>query len=466
VSDERPVGEDRDTIAAIATPAGIGGISIVRLSGADALSIGSRIVRLRRRRRLPAGRGWSLALGEAVDPSTGEAMGQVIVLVMRAPSSYTGEDVLEIQCYGGRLVTEKILGLALQCGARPAEAGEFTRRAFLSGRISLEQAEAVLDLVNAPSEASLAEAGRRLKGELGSRIRDWEERLFRLLAYLQGAADFPEDVESGLPQAVKELEAVRDEVRGLLARAPLGLALAGGIEVCLVGRPNAGKSSLFNALLRQDRAIVTEVPGTTRDVLRERTEWSGLPVVLLDTAGLRETLEVVEAMGVERARSAAAEAEVIVYLVDDTVGFTEEDARWISRWRDRKLLVVVSKVDVGAGRARPRDIEGLGLPLSRQVRVSCVTGEGLEQVEEIVAAWFSRGGAVEGAVPGSARQVDCLRRAEGSVSQALAQAGAGWTEDVLVLCVEEAARALAELTGKRVSEEALNQVFSRFCVGK
>jgi tRNA modification GTPase len=453
-----------DTIAAISTPPGTGGVSVVRLSGPCALEIGDRIMRLRRGRTLSGLPGWSVALGDVIDPDDGTPVDEAIAVVMRGPRSYTGEDVVEIQCHGGRLVTEKILALALANGAGAAGAGEFTRRAFLSGRITLEEAEAVLDLVNAPSERSLREAGRRLKGELGFKIRAWELRLFGVLAALQGGADFPEDIGDQMAGAMKDLKVLHEEARDLLKRAPLGLALACGIEVCLVGRPNSGKSSLFNALLGQDRAIVTVVPGTTRDVLREKTEWAGLPVVLLDTAGLRETSEVVEAIGVERATMAAAEAGVILYVVDDTVGLAEEDGDWISRWEDRKLLVVVTKVDLGAGQVIPSEVERLSG--GNWLRTSSITGEGLEQVKEQVTGWFSRGGLLEGAVPGSARQVDCLRRAVKAMEQAIGQSEDGWTEDVVVLSLEEAARSFAELTGKNVSEATLEQVFSKFCVGK
>lgn len=456
--------EREDTIAAIATPPGTGGVSIVRISGTDALAVGDTFIRLRRGGTLSALRGWSVALGEAVESDSGRTVDEVIAVVMRAPRSYTCEDVVEVQCHGGRLVTEKVLDMALRGGARPAGPGEFTRRAFLSGRITLDQAESVLDLIDAPSSTSLLEAGRRLTGELGSRIRDWDKRVLGALAALQAGVDFPEDVDDQSAEAAGEVEAVGSEIRDLLSQAPLGLALTTGIEVCLVGGPNAGKSSLFNALLGQERAIVTEVPGTTRDVLRERTEWGGLPVALLDTAGLRETCEVVEAIGVERARSAASAAEVILYVVDDTAGLTAEDRSWLSRWGERRLLVAVNKVDACAHLVSEEEINEI--THGNWIRVSALTGEGLEQVKERIAAWFSHGGYPEGAIPGSARQVDCLRRAEEAISIALAHMAEGWTEDVVVLSLEDAARAFAELTGKNVSEETLDQVFSRFCVGK
>lgn len=456
-------GEPEDTIAAIATPLGTGGIAIIRVSGKRALEVAGGFIRLRQAGRPSELRSWSAALGVAVDPQTGREVDEVIALVMRGPRSYTGEDVMEVQCHGGRLVAEKILSLALSCGARPACPGEFTRRAYLCGRITLDQAEAILDLVEAPSEASLLEAGRRLKGELGQLIRAWEGRVLGALAALLAAADFPEDVGDQSSDAFRELAAVRSEIGDLLARSPLGLALASGIEVCLVGRPNVGKSSLFNALLGRDRAIVTEVPGTTRDVLRERTEWSSLPIILLDTAGLRDTSEVVEAIGVDRAREAASGSEVILYVMDDSAPLSAEDLSWIALWRGRRLIVVVNKADLGAGlvsEAQLRELVG-----DNWVKVSTVTKEGLERLREAVVGWFAESHP-EGALPGSARQVDCLRRAEAALSTALGTQAEGWTEDVVVLGVESAAAALAELTGKRVSDEALDQVLSRFCVGK
>ena len=453
-----------DTIAAIATPPGTGGISIVRISGAGALAVGDKIIRLRNGRAVSRVRSWSLSLGDVTDPDTGEVVDEAVAVVMRAPRSYTGEDVLEIQCHGGRLVTEKVLELVLANGARPAGPGEFTRRAYLSGRITLEEAEAVLDLINAPSEASLREAGQRLRGELGSMVRAWEGRLYEVLAVLQGGEDFPEDVSDVTEKAMEDLRSLHGEIQAVLSRAPLGMALVSGIEVCLVGRPNAGKSSIFNALLGQERAIVTDVPGTTRDVLRERTLWGGLPVVLLDTAGLRQTHEIVEAIGVEKAESAASEAEVILYVVDDTVGLSPEDREWISRWRGRKLLVLVNKCDLGVGRVSADDIrEFLG---ADWLRVSGVTGQGVERIKERVCSWFAEGGLPESALPGPARQVDCLRRASEAIGTALRDRQGGWTEDVMVMSLEEAAKTLSEISGKNVPEEVLDQVFSKFCVGK
>ncbi len=455
-----------ETIGAIATPMGTGGIAICRLSGKESLDICDQMVRLRSGKRVKHMPTWSMGLGDILDPVTGVVLDEGIVLVMKGPRSYTGEDVVEMQCHGGMLVAQKVLSVAYHLGAKPAEPGEFTKRAFLNGRITLDEAEAVLDVVTSASEASLYHAGRRLKGEFGALVETWESLLVDVLALLEGPIDFPEsiDLEGERERARGILEGLAEEVGGTLDRAPLGLALSGGVDVCLVGRPNVGKSSLFNALLSRDRAIVTDVPGTTRDVISERTEWYGLPIVLLDTAGLRPTQEVVEAMGVERAKSAAQEANVVLYILDDTEEVSDEDLAWIDSWTDRFCIAVVTKADLGQNKIDIRLLEEkLG---SRWVKVSSVTKEGIEDLKEMVQGIFTSLADPEAILPGSARQVDCLRRAYGHVNEALEYMAEGWTDDVIVLCVEQGAEALMELTGKKVSDATLDRIFSQFCVGK
>lgn len=454
-----------DTIAAIATPPGTGGISIVRVSGPDAVAVAGRTVKLKSGAALTSLRPWTVRLASVVGRD-GTVIDEALVLVMKAPRSYTGEDLVEVQCHGGSLVSQKVLATLLEGGARHGEPGEFTRRAFLNQRITLEEAEAVLDVVQAPTEYALSQAGRRLRGELGDRVRRWEARLYAALAALQAGLDFPEDVDHASSPMLEEMAGVHKEISDLLDRAPLGLALTSGIEVCLVGPPNAGKSSLFNALLAAERAIVTEVPGTTRDVLRERTEWNGLPVLLLDTAGLRETSDVVETIGVEKAEQAASESEVIVYVVDSTVGLAGDDKDWIQKWlrQGRKVLLVATKIDARPTKVVESELEAVSGGCF--VPASAKTGAGLEEIKKRVTGWFSRGDDLHLLSPGSARQVDCLRRACSSLGEALSRHAEGWTEDVVVICLEESLKALAELTGKNVGEETLEQVFSRFCVGK
>ena len=453
-----------DTIGAIASPKGVGGISVVRLSGKGALSIAGKMIRFKKQKGISSLKTWSMALADVVDKQSGRVIDESLVLVMKGPKSYTGEDVVEIQCHGGPLVAEKVLSLAFQEGARPAMPGEFTKRAFMNGRMSLEEAEAVLDIISSSSEEALAQAGRRLKGELGSMVQEWEKQLVDLLALLQGAIDFPETIEKDASQVVLSLGELKSSIGDVLERAPLGLALTQGVEVCLVGRPNVGKSSLFNALLARERAIVTPIPGTTRDVLKEPSQWYGLPVVLLDTAGLRKTEEVVEALGVERAQAAADESNVILYVLDDTQGVAEEDVYWLNKWRHRRCLAVVTKTDLQKSQI---DLERLEYFCpDRWVRVSGVTGFGVEGLKKKVEAMFSAPGDPEALAPGSARQVDCLKRAFLGIEKALSDLQEGWTDDVIVLALEEAAGALMELTGKKVTGETLDRIFSRFCVGK
>ena len=456
---------DTETIGAIASPMGTGGIAIVRLSGGNSVSIADKMIRLRRRGgTLDSMASWSMALADIVDTDAGTTIDEAVVLLMKGPRSYTGEDVVEIQCHGGMLVAEKVMNIAFRLGVRAAMPGEFTRRAFLNGRITLDEAEAVLDVINSASEASLSQAGRRLKGELGAMVERWESLIIDILALLQGSMDFPENIESEHSRIEALLTELSRDIGAVLAKAPLGLALSGGVEVCLVGRPNVGKSSLFNALLSRERAIVTDIPGTTRDVLSERTQWYGLPVVLLDTAGLRQTREVVEAMGVERAKSAAQESNVILYVLDDTEGILEEDREWLTRWQDRYCVAVVTKGDLGKGKIDAGELDHVSR--GDWVRVSSVTGEGLEELKKRVQYMFTSLGDPEVLAPGSARQVDCLERALNGIRRALDDLSLGWTDDVVVLSLEEAARALMELTGKVVSNETLDRIFSRFCVGK
>lgn len=462
MKDEFVVGTNTDTVAAIATPAGLGGIAIVRISGEQALQIASRLLRLRFGKSLKSKKSWSALLADVVDPETGNTVDEAVVIVMKAPHSYTKEDVVEIQCHGGNVVAQKVLSLVLSRGARHALPGEFTMRAFLSGRITLDEAEAVLDVINAQTENALGQAGRRLKGALGTKVEGYDQRLKIALASLEASIDYPEDVDDVTQCLVDSLEELVDEIQLLLDSAPLGLALSSGIEVCLVGQPNAGKSALFNGLLAQDRAIVTDVPGTTRDVLREKTEWDGVPIVLLDTAGLRETHEIVEAIGVKRAESAAQSAEVVIYVLDDSRGITEEDELWLKRLSDTRLIAAVNKSDLGLSLV---DEDKLSRLVPHHLKVSGKTGQGLESLKERIVSLF-RTTEVETVVPGSARQVDCLKRARDAIERAVSELKEGWPEDVVALSLTEAASAFADLTGKDVTEETLNEVFSRFCVGK
>ncbi|MBE3520171.1 MAG: tRNA uridine-5-carboxymethylaminomethyl(34) synthesis GTPase MnmE [Firmicutes bacterium] len=455
-----------ETIAAIATPRGTGGIAIIKVSGKDAVAVAAGCLSARGARKLSRARGYTAFFDRVVSPHSGETIDEVIVLVMRSPRSYTGEDVVELQCHGGELVAEKVLDAVLSRGARMAEPGEFTRRAFLNGKITLDEAEAVLDVVSAKTDRALRQAFLRLEGKLGKLVLGCRERIAGVLSRVQAALDFPDDISLRDEEVVPVIEEVTAEIDSMLEEGVLGLALTSGVELTLVGRPNVGKSSLFNALIGEDRAIVTEIPGTTRDLLRERVQWSGIPVVLVDTAGLRQTREIVEAIGVERARKAAEESWAALYVVDATEPLADEDWYWLERWRDRRVVVVLNKADIAREDVR-REISALveartGFPV---VEVSARTGSGLERLKETVVGMFG-GAERESVVPGSARQVACLRRAREALVRALEAWKEGWTWDVVASEMEEACRGLDELTGSRISEDVLDEIFSRFCVGK
>jgi tRNA modification GTPase len=451
-----------DTIAAIGTPPGTGGIAIVRVSGEDAVDISGKVLKFHNIPGISSLKDRTVRLARVVDPESGEFIDECIVIRMNGPRSYTGEDTVEIQCHGGRLVSEKVLAAILCSGARLAGLGEFTRRAYLNGRITLEQAEAVVDLVYAKSEASLAQASRRLRGELGAIVKEWEEQLTGILASLMGSMDFPEDVMTDRTEITKTLEKLARTLENISESAVLGLALSQGVEICIIGRPNVGKSALFNALLRQDRAIVAGVAGTTRDVLREHTQWGEIPVILMDTAGIRDTEEIVELMGVEKAKTAASQAEVVLYVVEAGLGLTSYDLEWLEKLKDRRYLLVVNKTDIARVDPEPYEKACAG----KWVGVSSITGEGLEELKAKVVHMFDAGAIQDSVLLGTARQVDCIRRAKEAVNRAMICLREGWTDDVVVLSLEEGAGALAEISGKKVSEEVLDQIFTRFCVGK
>ncbi len=445
----------RDTIAAISTPLGEGGIGIVRLSGPQALAIAAAIFpgRLSDRR---------LHYGHIVDPQTGERVDEVLVSHMAAPRSYTREDVVEINCHGGPLPLQRILRLALRQGARPAGPGEFTLRAFLNGRIDLAQAESVLDVVRARTEASLRVAVQGLEGRLSSAVREVRRPLLEALACLTARIDFPEDdippqdVAGPLAQASRALA-------GLISTAEAGLVCRLGVRTAIVGRPNAGKSSLLNRLLREERAIVTPVPGTTRDTVEEVASIRGVPFLLVDTAGIARGRDEAESLGVERSRRAIEGADLVLAVVDSSQPLTEADRETAALIGPRAALVVANKCDLPA-RARPED---LGLEAA-VVRVSALTGEGLDRLEEEMVGLALGGRVVVGDAPlvSHPRHKAALERAAAALEQALRDLEAGMADDFVTIGLTACLGALGEITGETVREDLLETIFAGFCVGK
>jgi len=455
--------EAGDTIVAISTPPGEAGIGIVRLSGPEAEAIARRLFRPRRSR--PHWQSHRLYLGHILD-SQGEILDEVLLTLMRAPHTYTREDVVEIHCHSGFAVLRAILGEVVAQGARLAWPGEFTLRAFLSGRLDLSQAEAVLEVIKARTQASLRVAAAHLSGGLGQRLGELGAALLNVLARLEAALDFPEEAAELSPKVIKEaLAGPQQDLEHLLATYRQGRLVREGVKVVLAGRPNVGKSSLLNRLLDADRAIVTDIPGTTRDVIDETINLGGLALCLSDTAGLREARDLVEELGVARSRERLAQADLILYLVDGSEPLSPEDAQVLGELADRPALIVVNKMDLPQA-LQVEDIRRYSPhPV---VAISALTGQGLENLEQAVLDLVLGGGVrTDGEMVTQTRHAELLGRAGEALGRArglLDQAEPAW--ELVALEVKEALLALGEITGEEVGDAVLDHIFSEFCIGK
>lgn len=468
-----------DTICAIATPAGEGGIGIVRLSGPQALVVASHVVRLRSGRPLSSVPSHTLHLADLVTPgSKGKNAGmaqtgspvpglldEALVVHMKAPRSFTAEDVVEIQSHGGALVLGMVCTVCLESGARMAEPGEFTKRAFLNGRLDLSQAEAVLDTIRARSSAGLHIAQRQLRGDLAREVEQARTALLTVLAHVEAGIDFVDEDISFLQrdEFVRIVGEACAVVQKLESTAQEGRILREGARVVILGRPNVGKSSLLNRLLKEERAIVTAVPGTTRDVIEESIDLDGVMIRLVDTAGVRKTEDVVEQEGIKRARAAQHEADLLLVVVDGSVPLTSDDRELLSAVEDRKHVVVLNKADLA--KAVETDITLADHPT---YAVSAKTGLGVETVKAVLRAQLVSGGldTVDGVTVTNVRHRDALRRARESLGQALESVQCGMAGELISIDVRAAADALGEITGAITTDEILGRIFSEFCIGK
>jgi tRNA modification GTPase len=448
-----------DTIAAVATAVapGQGSVAIVRLSGPQAEAIGRRLF------VAPGHQPWEshrVLYGHVVDPGTGERVDEALLLLMQAPRSFTREDVVELHCHGGLICVQRVLELVLAAGARRAEPGEFSQRAFLNGRLDLTRAEAISELITARSRraAQLAIAG--LDGGLQRRITALRERLLDQLAELEARVDFEEDLPPLDPALVTaELRAVRSALEQLLADAAQGQLLREGLRVAIVGRPNVGKSSLLNRLSRSERAIVTDLPGTTRDLVESELVLEGVPLTLLDTAGIRATEDQVERIGIERSRAALQAADAVLLLFDLTVGWTAEDQALAALVPEGvPLLRVGNKAD---------QLDPTAAPVAgAEVRVSALSGEGQAQLVEALLRCCGRSEVQGLLVALNGRQRDLAARAASGLTASLEAADQQLPWDFWTIDLRAAVRALGEITGAEVSEAVLDRVFARFCIGK
>jgi tRNA modification GTPase len=451
------------TIVAIATAIvpQEGSIGIVRLSGLEAVAIARQLF------SAPGQQVWEshrVLYGKIQDPQTQQVIDEALMLLMLAPRSYTREDVVEFHCHGGMIPVQQVLQACLQCGARLAQPGEFTLRAFLNGRLDLTQAEGIADLVGARSPQAAQSALAGIQGKLAHPIRQLRQQCLDLLAEIEARIDFEEDLPPlDQPALVQQLQAIAAEVKHLLATADRGQLLRTGLKVAIVGRPNVGKSSLLNAWSRCDRAIVTDLPGTTRDVVESSLVVKGIPVQVLDTAGIRETADPVEQMGVLRSRGAAQQADLVLLTIDASSGWTDEDQRLFDEIGDRTIILVINKIDLAPAEQvrHPSSIQSV-------VRTIAAQQQGIEALEEAIAQAVQQGQlqAANLDLAINQRQAEALTRTNTALQHVVQSIQERMPLDFWSIDLRGAIQALGDITGEDVTESVLDRIFSRFCIGK
>ena len=455
-----------DTIAAISTPPGEGAISIVRMSGEEAVSIAQKVFS---GKDLTQAKSHTINYGHIVDPKTHEEIDEVMVSLMLAPKTFTREDVVEINCHGGIVATNRILQLLLVNGARLAEPGEFTKRAFLHGRIDLTQAESVMDLIRAKTDRSMKIALNQLDGNLSHLIDSLRKDILDVLAQVEVNIDYPEydDVEEMTTKLLKEKAIeIKQRIEQLLKTASQGKIMREGLATALVGRPNVGKSSLLNHLLHEDKAIVTDVAGTTRDVIEEYVNVSGVPLKLIDTAGIRETDDKVEKIGVERSKKAIEQSDLVLLVLNAAESLTKEDLELIRLTNDKKRIIILNKTDLEEKLDRKELAE-----ISENAPVyatSILKNEGVEALEEAISKLFFNGieNSQSTVMVTNVRHIALLKKAQNSLDSVLEGISSGMPVDLVQIDMTEAWNLLGEITGESYEDELLDQLFSQFCLGK
>jgi tRNA modification GTPase len=451
-----------DTIAAISTPPGYSGIGIVRLSGRDAIKIADRVFCSRRNRRLSDTPSHRILYGHIFNPSDKETLDEVLVSIMKSPNTYTREDIVEINCHGGPVTLKRTLEILLDSGARLAEPGEFTKRAFLNGRIDLPQSEAVLDIINSLTEQSSKAAIEQLRGGLSDKIEAIRSNLINLTAIVEAYIDFPE--EEIEPPAMQKLDKTASEVLQelnlLIKQARFGRVLREGLKTAIIGRPNVGKSSLLNALLEQDRVIVNETPGTTRDIIEEYLNINGIPVRIMDTAGIRESNDLVEKEGVQRSLRAMKEADLTLLVINGSEQLHETDMELINKSGTEKSIIVINKTDL------PSKVPTDSFTDCTVVRISALRKTGLEKLKSGIAGKSLKGEEFSGrTLVTNIRHVRALEKAQTSITSFITHL----TElppELLSIDLRETLDALGEVVGVTTTEEILDRIFREFCVGK
>ena len=453
-----------DTIAAISTPRGEGGIGIVRLSGKEALSILCEIFKPKSRRDVSELRSYTITYGHIYDGE--KLIDEVLVSVMKGPRTYTREDIVEINCHGGYIITEKVLELVLKKGAKLAEPGEFTRRAFLNGRLDLTQAESVIDIIHGKTEKSITLSLNQLRGDLKEQIGILKKLLLDVAAHVNVVLDYPEEgIDEPLPANLRgNLETVIAETTKLIASYDKGKMIKEGVKTAIVGKPNVGKSSLLNSVLREERAIVTRIAGTTRDTIEEIVNIKGIPLVMIDTAGIRETEDEVENIGVEKSKSLIKNADLVLFVLDASRELDPEDMEIYNRIESDKVIGILNKIDI----ERKINIEEL-TKVKKWIEISALEKIGIEDLEDEIYEYVVSGqveDSSEKLVITNVRHKSALEKTKKSVENILETIDMGYPMDLIAVDLNEALDSLSEVTGEISNEDLLDHIFSNFCVGK
>ena len=443
-----------DTIAAIATAMSSSGIGIIRISGDEAVGIVDRIFSMKNGKKLSDMPTHTIHYGHIKDGD--EVIDEVMVVLMRAPKSYTKEDTVEIDCHGGVYVMKRVLETVIKYGARPAEPGEFTKRAFLNGRIDLAQAESVIDIIHAKNEFALKSSEQQLSGSLSAAVRKVREKLLHEIAFIESALDDPEHISlDGYPETLHGIvEEAQKEIQKLLANSDNGKILKEGISTVIIGKPNAGKSSLLNTLVGEERAIVTDIAGTTRDVLEEQINLNGIILNVIDTAGIRETDDVVEKIGVDRAKKYLNEADLAIYVVDTSTQLDENDFEIMELLKDRKAIVLLNKSDL--------------TPDKKMIAISAKEQTGIEELEETIREMFFTGEVTfnDEVYITNIRHKTALQEARNSLNLVVQSILDGMPEDFYSIDLMNAYEELGSIVGEAVEDDLVNEIFSKFCMGK
>ncbi|QQD84500.1 MULTISPECIES: tRNA uridine-5-carboxymethylaminomethyl(34) synthesis GTPase MnmE [Jeotgalicoccus] len=455
-----------ETISSISTPVGEGAIAIVRLSGVDAIEIADRLYS--GVKKLSEVDSHTINYGHIVDPTTNETVEEVMCAVMRAPKTYTREDIVEINCHGGIHTVNRVLQLTLNHGARMAEPGEFTKRAFLNGRVDLSQAEAVMDFIRSKTDQASKVANQQVQGRLKTYIESLRQSILNILAQVEVNIDYPEydDVEEATTSfLLSEAKKVESEIGKLLKSSAEGRILREGLSTVIIGKPNVGKSSLLNYLIQDNKAIVTDVAGTTRDILEEYVNVNGIPLKLVDTAGIRETDDIVEKIGVERSREALKDAELILYVMNNNDELTPEDIELLETVDDKKVIGIINKLDLEQNLDTDYLESHFDIPL---IKTSIINGQGVDDLENEIQRMFFDGSisSADSTYVSNNRHINLLEQAKTSIGDAISSAEIDVPVDIIQIDLIKTWELLGEVIGEDVSEQLIDKLFSQFCLGK